>query len=96
MSRQLVLVNPNRRRASRFAPCRPVGGAHSRLSVHSEAQLGDDEERGERLHRLLELGLQGGAEGQERQVRQRLCRVHRTTHNQGKPPPEDHSTMFHC
>ena len=52
--------------------------------MFSETQLGHDEGRGEQLHRLLELGLQSGSKGQERQLRQRLRRVHRTSQSQGK------------
>ena len=51
--------------------------------VLSEAQLGDDEDSCEQLHRLPELGLQGVAEGQERQLCQRVRRIHRTTQDQG-------------
>lgn len=46
------------------------------LSAFSDAQLGHNEDCSEQLHRLPKLGLQGGAEGQERQLCQRLRRVH--------------------
>lgn len=53
------------------------------VSVHSETQLGDHEDSSEQLHWLTELGLQGGTKRQECQLCQCLCRVHRTTQDQG-------------